>query len=203
MKIITDSGTWRDIRYGDEADYMTIVETWNHDGKRMNIRRAEQAIHKYANDMAVEPGDHPITADTKVFREAFILHEGTAPMAFLVYVVRGPKDPRAVIAIGSVMHIEGFAIAPAFQGQGRSKKLLMELINSCFTVMKPDILLYEYVDTPEMNAHKNDRDFTKSEETTGKDGKERTRVQFLKADYDKRMAERVDEAAVRTSFLMN
>ena len=121
------------------------------------------------------------------------------PLAIIVYVVIGASDVKSQIPL-STMTVEAFAIAPSFRGGGRSRTLLAELINSCFTVTQPDLLIYEYVDTPEMNAHRDDRSFTESTPGVGKHGRNRTRVVFSRADYDARMIDRADEATIQTSF---
>jgi len=192
---------FRDVRIGDEDAVFTICQNARIDSRPFTRRGAENMTHKWANDMAVQPGDHPCNADS-LYREALIAHlPNDDPLALIVYVVRGANDPKNWPLAIHVLYTELFIIAPNYRASGRMDGLLNTLIRSAFEVTGVDVLVHDLVDTPQMRAHQQDRAYTNARERVTPKGA-RIAVTFTKAEHEARMARVPAEANARMAFTM-
>ncbi len=206
VEIITGSGTWREVQYGDEADIFTIFGDWGYDKKRFTPRRAETAVDTWVKAIEVLPLNRWPIQPLQAYRSAYILHhQNGKPLACLVVLIRGSghhKNPhRNDSPPQSILVVELFAISPEFRGQGRFMPMIVELLDTGFKrSSNVDLILYDIVDTSSMNAHKNDRTFDTSRTVKGKDGGNRTRISYSKESHVQRLVDRPNEANVTTDI---
>lgn len=189
---------FREVRYGDEAAVAEILADWEHGtyGARLD---PSKAVHKWVNDMRVEPGQHPCPPDYS-FRQALIAYSSSGePMALVVYVVRGANDPKNFPLPVCALYTECFAIAPNFRDQGRMDAILNTLIRSAFEDTGADVLIHDLVDTAPMRSHQADRAYSAPVERDTSKGR-RIRVQFTKAEHEARMAANPAESTMRHVF---
>lgn len=199
IELIGPGGTFRDVRYGDEAAVLEILSDWQYGGKSVRAVDAANMTHKWVHDMTVQPGDHPATSDS-TYREALIAFMPTGePLALCVYVVRGGNDPKNWPLAVTALYTEVFAVAPAYRDQGRMDALLNTLIRSAFEDTGADVLIHDLVDTPQMRSHQTDRSYQQAEERDTAKGR-RIRVAFTRADHQTRMAANPAEARMRHEF---
>lgn len=189
---------FREVRYGDEAAVAAILADWSHGfyGARLDPAKA---VHKWVNDMRVEPGQHPCPAGYS-FRQALIAFMPNGdPLSLVVYVVRGANDPKNWPLPVCTLTTECFAIAPTYREQGRMDAILNTLIRSAFEDTGADVLIHDLVDTPQMRSHQFDRSYKQADERDTRKGR-RIRVNFTKADHEERMAANPAEARMRHVF---
>lgn len=189
---------FREVRYGDEASVGAILADWSHGfyGTRLD---PDRAVHKWVNDMRVQPGRHPAGPDD-TFRQALIAHMPNGdPLALCVYVVRGANDPKNWPLPVCTLTTECFAIAPKYRDQNRMDAILNTLIRSAFENTEADVLIHELVDTPQMRSHQTDRDYKQAEEKDTRKGR-RISVSFTKADHEERLAAKPEERRMRHVF---
>lgn len=188
---------FRDVRYGDEDAVYEICSDWTVDGKRFTRSRAERAVQKYVNDMLVEPGEHPATADSR-YREALIAFTPSGePLALIAYVVRGGNDPKNWPVPACILTTEFFVIAPAQRGAGYMDRLLNALMRSAFEHTGVDALAHDLVDSPEMRSHDADRGYSNKAQNGRHD-----RVSWTKEEQTARLAANPSEASTRIALNM-
>lgn len=195
---------FRDVRYGDEEAVMTICSDWDGDGKRMRMRRAEEAVHGYVHAMTARPGDHPVLPDSR-YREALISFMPNGdPLALVVYDVRGGNDPKNWPLAVATLKTQVFSIAPAYRSGGRMAELLNVLMRSAFEDTGVDVLTHTLRDSPAVRSHIQDRGYeAPAEKEIEKGALRETRIEvaFTKAQHQARMAANPSEARQRHVFI--
>jgi len=183
-----DAGSWRDVRYGDEADVLTIFGGWDADRKRMTARRAVEGVHKWVNDMTVQPTEVPATPDSH-YRAAMIAHEaGTGdPVALVAWVIRGANNPKNWPISATICFVELFSVAPNKRANGVGSRLMNLLTVSLWRDTQPDLIVYQYLpEVAEMQARREARTWQSVRTVQTLKG-ERVEVVGNKADHDARM----------------
>jgi hypothetical protein len=191
--------TMRTLEPDDEAFILELFADWTYDGKRFTAARAEKAMGKWLNDMAVQPAERPCTS-TSLFREAIVIEDASGPIGLYVRVVRGSEVNGNKSSLNE-SELETLVLLPGKRNQGIVGAEFATIgTRFTFEIMGVDVMILpEIADTAETRAITSNRGFTDGPTKNTPRGL-RNSASFSRADWEARVAGNPDEANARFVF---